>query len=76
MRSVLMMLCLMIAIVPAAYAAKIKTTEDLVQAMQKKYATSWYKTVPSSRRPPRLKRTEARKFRFGMKRSLCPALCE
>jgi hypothetical protein len=25
--------------------AKIKTTEDLVQAMQKKYGTSWYKTA-------------------------------
>ena len=45
MRSMLMMLCLMIAIAPITYAAKIKTTEDLVQAMQKKYAKSWYKTA-------------------------------
>lgn len=45
MRSMLMMLCLMMAIAPAAYAAKITTTEDLVSAMQKKYAKSWYKTA-------------------------------
>lgn len=45
MRSMLMMLCLMIAIAPAAYAAKITTTADLVSAMQKKYGKSWYKTA-------------------------------
>jgi len=37
--------CLMLVIAPAASAAKIKTTEDLIQAMQKKYAKSWYKTA-------------------------------
>ena len=45
MRNVLLMLCLLFLVVPAAYGAKIKTTEDLVQAMQKKYAKSWYKTA-------------------------------
>jgi len=30
---------------PATYAAKIKTTEDLVSAMQKKYGKSWYRTA-------------------------------
>ena len=44
MRCVLIMLSLILLAVPAS-AAKIKTTEDLVQAMQKKYARSWYKTA-------------------------------
>lgn len=45
MRYVLQMLCLILLVAPATNAAKIKTTEDLVQAMQKKYAKSWYKTA-------------------------------
>lgn len=45
MRYALLMLCLMLLVAPATNAAKIKTTEDLVQAMQKKYAKSWYKTA-------------------------------
>lgn len=45
MRSILMVLCLILLIAPATYAAKIKTTEDLVSAMQKKYGKSWYKTA-------------------------------
>jgi outer membrane lipoprotein-sorting protein len=44
-RKVLLTLLLMLAIVPATFAAKVTTTEDLVQAMQKKYAKSWYKTA-------------------------------
>lgn len=44
MRYALLTLCLLLT-APATYAAKIKTTEDLVQAMQKKYGTSWYKTA-------------------------------
>jgi len=44
MRYALLTLCLLL-LAPATYAAKIKTTEDLVQAMQKKYGTSWYKTA-------------------------------
>ena len=44
MRSLLVMALIMASAV-AAYAAKIRTTEDLVAAMQKKYAKSWYKTA-------------------------------
>jgi outer membrane lipoprotein-sorting protein len=41
-----LLLCLVLLVVPATYAAaKIKTTEDLVAAMQKKYGKSWYKTA-------------------------------
>jgi hypothetical protein len=45
MRPVLLTLCLMILAVPATQAASLKTTEELVQAMQQKYAKSWYKTA-------------------------------
>src|SRR5713101_10088501 len=45
MRSVLLFLFLMLLVAPITYAAKIKTTEDLVAAMQKKYHKSWYKTA-------------------------------
>ncbi len=45
MRSVLLFLCLMLLVAPATYAAKIKTTEELVQAMRKKYGKSWYQTA-------------------------------
>jgi outer membrane lipoprotein-sorting protein len=45
MRSILMLLFLILAASPSASAAKIKTTEDLVSAMQKKYAKSWYQTA-------------------------------
>ena len=41
----ILMFCLILLLAPATYAAKIKTTEELVQAMQKKYAKSWYKTA-------------------------------
>src|SRR5205807_5013487 len=44
MRSLLVMALIMASAV-VAYATKIKTTEDLVAAMQKKYAKSWYKTA-------------------------------
>ena len=37
--------CLLVVITPSTRAAKIKTTEDLVAAMQKKYAKSWYRTA-------------------------------
>lgn len=39
MRNCILLFCL-ILIVPTTAAAKIKTTEDLVSAMQKKYAKS------------------------------------
>ena len=45
MRKSIFLLCLILAIAPATFAAKITTTEDLVAAMQKKYAKSWYKTA-------------------------------
>ena len=45
MRYFISLVCLLFAIAPSIFAAKIKTTEDLVQAMQKKYAKSWYKTA-------------------------------
>lgn len=45
MRYLVLLLCLILLIAPAAYAAKITTTEDLVSAMHKKYAKSWYKTA-------------------------------
>src|SRR5438552_3234180 len=45
MRSVLLFLCLMLLVAPVTYAGKIKTTEELVAAMQKKYGKSWYKTA-------------------------------
>ena len=44
MRYALLILCLMM-VGPVTYAAKIKTTEELVHAMQKKYGKSWYKTA-------------------------------
>ena len=41
----LILLFVVLVLAPAAYTAKIKTAGDLVQAMQKKYAKSWYKTA-------------------------------
>jgi outer membrane lipoprotein-sorting protein len=45
MRHVLLILFLLLLVAPAAYSAKIKTTEGLVAAMQKKYDKSWYRTA-------------------------------
>ena len=45
MRYFISLVCLILAIAPATFAAKIKTTDQLVTAMQKKYAKSWYKTA-------------------------------
>jgi hypothetical protein len=45
MRHLLLILWLILFTAPATHAAKIKTTEDLVAAMQKKYVKSWYKTA-------------------------------
>ena len=45
MRSVQLVLFLVLLFAPATYGAKIKTTEDLVSRMQKKYARSWYRTA-------------------------------
>jgi len=41
----ILVLCSLLLIAPSAFAAKITTADDLVQAMQKKYAKSWYKTA-------------------------------
>src|SRR5690242_8720799 len=45
MRHFISLVCLILVIAPAAFASKITTTDQLVQAMQKKYARSWYKTA-------------------------------
>jgi outer membrane lipoprotein-sorting protein len=45
MRYFILVFCLIIAVGPVTYAAKIKTTEGLVSAMQKRYAKSWYRTA-------------------------------
>jgi outer membrane lipoprotein-sorting protein len=38
-------ICILLLINPVLCSAKITTTDDLIQAMQKKYAKSWYKTA-------------------------------
>lgn len=45
MRSFLILLCLMLATASIVEAAKINSTEELVAAMQKKYAKTWYQTA-------------------------------
>jgi outer membrane lipoprotein-sorting protein len=45
MRRALLMSSLMLLFVPTTFAARITNAEDLIQAMQKKYAKSWYKTA-------------------------------
>ena len=45
MRRITLPLLVLLVWVPTTLAAKIKTTEDLVRAMQKKYAKSWYETA-------------------------------
>ena len=61
MRYVLLIFCLIFLIAPAARAAKITTTEDLVQAMQKKYAKSWYKTATFVQKTTEIDKDGARK---------------
>src|SRR5574341_2620057 len=45
MRQFIFLALLILFASPKAFAAKITTAEQLVQAMQKKYAKSWYKTA-------------------------------
>jgi hypothetical protein len=45
MRYFISLFCLALIVAPAMRAAKIKTADDLIQAMQKKYAESWYRTA-------------------------------
>src|SRR5256885_777189 len=40
-----LLICLIISLATTTFAAKITNTEQLVQAMQKKYAKSWYHTA-------------------------------
>lgn len=45
MRYFMVIAGLMLTLTPAAFAAKITNTDELIAAMQKKYAKSWYKTA-------------------------------
>jgi hypothetical protein len=45
MRRLILLFCLILIIAPAMRAERIKTTEDLIRAMQKKYSKSWYQTA-------------------------------
>ncbi|HEY0005247.1 MAG TPA: outer membrane lipoprotein-sorting protein [Pyrinomonadaceae bacterium] len=45
MRYALLLLCALALLAPTAQAKKIKTAEELIAAMQKKYAKSWYRTA-------------------------------
>ena len=44
-RRALVILCGLLVLAPAAQASKVKTGEDLIAAMRKKYAKSWYKNT-------------------------------
>src|SRR5437867_7315154 len=41
---IVMLLCFLLT-APTVHASEIKTPEDLIREMQKKYAQSWYKTL-------------------------------
>ena len=45
MRDVLLMLVLVLSLAPATLGAKLNTTEELIQTMQKKYGQTWYRTA-------------------------------
>jgi len=45
MKRLLLILFVLLALAPAINANKIKTSEDLIAAMRKKYAKTWYKTT-------------------------------
>lgn len=45
MKKFILVPCLMILSATVSFAAKITTTEQLIEAMQKKYAKSWYRTA-------------------------------
>src|ERR1043166_4969421 len=45
MRKIIPVFCLVLLLAPTTIAAKITTTEQLIQAMQSKYAKTWYKTA-------------------------------
>src|SRR5436190_21114812 len=45
MRYLIFVITLIFGLAPASHAAKLSTTEQLIQVMQSKYAKSWYKTA-------------------------------
>ena len=45
MKRLLLILSVLLVLAPTIHANKIKTSEDLIAAMRKKYAKSWYKTT-------------------------------
>lgn len=45
MRRILFILCALLAMAPVTQASKISTGEDLIGAMKKKYAKSWYRNT-------------------------------
>lgn len=45
MRSSALLMFLLLCLLAPAATAKVKTTEDLIAAMQKKHAKSWYRTL-------------------------------
>ena len=45
MKRCLLILCSLLVLAPAVQASTIKTGEDLIAAMRKKYAKSWYKNT-------------------------------
>ena len=45
MRYFTLLTFLILLLAPKAFGAKVTTTDQLVAAMQKKYAKSWYKTA-------------------------------
>src|SRR5438132_14086165 len=53
---------LLLMFLTIAQAAKITTTDDLVQAMQKKYAKSWYKTATFVQKTTNIDKDGNKKF--------------
>ena len=45
MRKYILVFLLIFMVFPAAFGAKVTTTEQLIEALQKKYSKSWYKTA-------------------------------
>ena len=45
MKCYFLMLAISLLLLPAASAAKISNTNELIAAMQKRYGESWYKTA-------------------------------
>jgi outer membrane lipoprotein-sorting protein len=54
-------LCVLFLVATPTFAANITTTEDLVQAMQQKYAKSWYKTATFVQKTTNIERDGSKK---------------